>query len=252
MTCEQALEALPDFALGTLSETETAALRRHLRGCAACRADAETLDQGLVMFASVAHEVEPPPELKERVMAVLEEEWAERPERPARKPMRAVPWLAVAAVAAALVGAVAWGANQSSSAHDARSALTGYQHDADSYRRFLDALGGRDVRVAPLQASGDSLVSGTAVFYDSDEGQSWVLVLARAPGMTGKANVALSTPDGRTIKMFPMMFDERGDGSSWLVTSADISDFNSVQLTGPSGVIAHGTASQRVTEPVSS
>jgi hypothetical protein len=243
MTCEQVLDALPDYALGTLSETEAAAVRRHLRGCAACRGDAETLDQGLVMFASVAHEVQPPPELKDRVMAVLEEERAERPSPPARRRPRVVRWLAAAAVAVTLAGTVAWGTAQTMSASDANSALAGYRRDAESYHTFLHALGGKDVREARLTPAGTGLVSGTAVLYDSEVGQSWVLVLARAPGMTGKANVTLSAPDGRIINMIPMTFDVDGDASSWLVTGANIASFNAVRLTAPDGhLIASGVA----------
>jgi len=35
MSCEEVREQLPDYSLGTLSDVESAALRRHLRGCAA-------------------------------------------------------------------------------------------------------------------------------------------------------------------------------------------------------------------------
>ena len=78
MSCDAVRQQLPDYVLGTLSETETAAIRRHLRGCASCREDATELDQGVALFAGAAHVAEPPPDLKERVLAVLEEEWAER------------------------------------------------------------------------------------------------------------------------------------------------------------------------------
>src|SRR5207237_9472589 len=74
--CEQVLDRLPDHTLGTLTDEDSAAVRAHLRGCAACRSDAESLDTGLLMFASAAHDVEPPPELEERVLSVLAEEWA--------------------------------------------------------------------------------------------------------------------------------------------------------------------------------
>src|SRR6266550_2325107 len=77
MTCDEILQLLPDHALGTLSETEEAAVRRHLRGCGACRADAVALDRGVAMFASAAHATEPPPALRERVMTTLSEEWAD-------------------------------------------------------------------------------------------------------------------------------------------------------------------------------
>src|SRR4029077_14092656 len=123
-----------------------------------------------------------------------------------------------------------WGTAQTMTARDANAALSGYRQDAESYHDFLHALGGKDVREARLTPAGTSVVSGTAVLYDSEVGQSWVLVLARAPGMTGKANVTLSAPDGRIINMFPMPFDERRDGSSCLVTGANIASFNAVRL----------------------
>ena len=82
------------------------------------------------------------------------------------------------------------------------------------------------------------------MLYDSDVGQSWVLVLARRPSAAGKAFVSISAPDGsKPLKMFPIVFDERGEGSSWLVTSADISTFNHVQVRDASGtLLAEGTA----------
>jgi len=91
MKCEDVLEQLPDCTLGTPPEIEAASLRRHLRGCAACRRDAATLDQDLVMFASAAHAAEPPAELKERVLSVLAHEWAEGPARALGSQSPAVP-----------------------------------------------------------------------------------------------------------------------------------------------------------------
>jgi hypothetical protein len=56
--------------------------------------------------------------------------------------------------------------------------------------------------------------------------------------------VTISAPDGsKPLKLFPITFDERGEGSSWLVTSADISKFNHVELRDATGnVLAQGTA----------
>src|SRR5947208_7718459 len=103
MRCEEVRELLPDHALGTLDEVQATSVRRHLRGCGACRSDALALDRGVAMFASAAHELEPPAELRQRVMDVLDEEWAETPARPGRRSFRRmVPWFAVAASVIAL------------------------------------------------------------------------------------------------------------------------------------------------------
>jgi len=244
MRCEGILELLPDHALGTLSELEVAEVRRHLRGCGACRADALALDRGVAMFASAAHALEPPPELRDRVMTVLQDEWAE--ERPAapRRPRRLVRWLAVAAVVAALGGSFAWGAVQRADANRSQTALAGFREDANSYRAFLHALGGREVRVARFASTGEMPVDVTAVLYDSDRGQSWALVQVKAPGYPQRLRAQLVSASGRKITFpFPIELAPNGDGDAWLVTSTNIISFRTVQLVAPDGsVVASGTA----------
>jgi putative zinc finger protein len=223
--CEESQQFLPDYALGTLSETESAAVRRHLRGCSACRAEAADLDEGVALFAGAAHAAEPPTELKDRVMAVLEEEWVDAPARPLKVRGRfSVGWQAVAALLVVLAGLAAW-------AGVAQSKANRFRQDANNYRAFLGALGGKDVRVGRLEASPGLALEGSAVMYDSDRGQSWVLVLVRAPGLSGSASVTLQG-SGRTIELpFPLKFDPDGEGAAWLVTAADISHFDQVVLT---------------------
>jgi Putative zinc-finger len=257
MRCEDVLELLPDYTLGTPTDTEAATVRRHIRGCAACRREAETLDQGLAMFASAAHEAEPPAELKGRVMSVLADEWAEGPAESAEAPAPLIPsrprvsrLLAAAAVVLALAGSVTWGVSERTTAQHSVAALRGYQGNAEAYQRFLQALGGRDVRVARLQPQETSLVTGSAVLYDSDTGQSWVLVLARASGPHQRMTVTLSSASGRTIRLGEMRFDAHGDGSIWLVTSANLAQFRVVRLTDLHGVLeASGSAPPPGTSP---
>src|SRR5207253_10720202 len=146
MTCEEIREQLPDYSLGTLSDVEAASIRRHLRGCTACRADATKLDEGVALFTGVAHAMEPPPDLKDKVMSVLAEEWKEAPApRVSIRHLGVRTWLAVAAVAVLLAGALTWGGiAQTNASH--------FHTDALSYRQFLHALGGQDVRTATLSA----------------------------------------------------------------------------------------------------
>jgi hypothetical protein len=196
------------------------------------------------MFASAAHEVEPPPELEDRVLSVLAEEWAEVPQITRRSRRSVAPWLALAACLALLAGALAWGAGAQRSANRSQTAFASIKDDARAYQGFLHSLGGKAVRTATLTPQPGSAVTGTAVLYDSDVGQSWVLVLARQPVASGKAFVTINSPDGgKPLRMFPIQFDERGEGSTWLVTSADISAFNHVQLWDANGtLLAQGTA----------
>ena len=185
--------------------------------------------------------MEPPSDLKAKVMNVLAEEWQETP-APRSAGLRHLSvrgWLAVAAVAAVLAGSLAWGAvGQSNSGR--------FQGDALSYRQFLHALGGRDVRTATLSGSGAQVIEGSAVLYDSDKGQSWILVMARAPGYSGSLNVTVSAPDGRSIDLRSIQIGTDGEGSTWLVTAADISSFRTVRVADQTGkVLASGTVVER-------
>jgi hypothetical protein len=239
VNCDELREQLPDYTLHTLTETEMAAVARHLRGCGGCRADAARLDEGVSLFASAAHAAEPPPDLKPRVMAALADEWTD----PAARPEPAtsfrqgfvwrrfsVGWLAVAASVVLLAAAVGWGA-----IGQARAGR--YERDAQAYEQFLHALGGRAVRVATVSSSSSIVLDGSAVLYDSDRGQSWALVILRAPGSTGPIGIRITAPGGRAIDMRPIKLDEEGEGSSWLITSTDISAFSRVTLYGPNGSI---------------
>jgi hypothetical protein len=244
--CEDVLLVLPDHALGTLSETEEAAVRRHLRGCGACRADALALDRGVAMFASAAHAAEPPPELRERVMGALADEWADadRSRREASGSDRGRPrtaivrWLAVAAVVVALGGAVAWGTIEHAHASHTSRQLASATEDATSYRRFLAALGGKEVRVAKLHPSTSVHVGGTAILYDSDRHESWGLVEINAPGFRQPLTVTLVSSAGETIELpFPVELDGDGHGTGWLATAADISTFHTIRVLAPNGTL---------------
>ena len=79
--------------------------------------------------------------------------------------------------------------------------------------------------------------------YDSDKGQSWIMVLAHATGFSDPVTVTLQAPGGREITVpFPLKFDSSGEGWTAMVTGANVSSFNHIVLTGANGrVVAQGT-----------
>lgn len=233
MTCEAVREQLAEHLLGTLDPSLDAQVRVHTHGCAACRREMTALAEGVSTFARAAHEIEPPQDLRDRVIGVLQEEWADVPEQPSRRPVRR--WLAAVAAASAILASLAWGISQSSRAER-------YEVVAAKYERFLDALGGRAVRVGVLDAEEPQQIEGSVVVYDSNVGQSWVLVLVRAPGLEGEAGVTLSSASGRKIDMHPLTFDEGGEASTWLVTGSALDSFDTVTVWQPRGhVLAQAT-----------
>jgi hypothetical protein len=231
VTCDEVRELLPEHVLGTLEGPEDLEVRRHLRGCAGCRREMAALGDGVASFARAAHEGTPPPELQGRVMTVLQQEWRDTSAaQPSTRGGRWVGWVAGAAAALVVVAALAWGGSQAHRADVASGA-------ASSYSRLLNTLGGKEFRIGQLRPATQQPVGGSVVLYDSHEGQSWGVVLVRAPGMTGTATVTLEAPDGGAIAVHPLEFQTDGDAATWIVTSADLTSFNRVTVTAADGTV---------------
>jgi hypothetical protein len=234
VTCDEVRDQLGDHLLGTLDEVTDAAVRSHLRSCGACRRDLAAMAEGIETFSRAAHEVEPPAGVRDRVLGSIAEEWSETPPRTERRrPART--WIATAVAAAAVLASLGWGASQARVADR-------YEESASKYLAFLHALGGKNVRVGVIRPTGATQITGSAVLYDSDVQQSWVLILVRAPGMSGEANVRLTSDSGRTIEMHPLDFAEGGESSSWLVTSSNLQPFDRVTITAPGGAVLAAAA----------
>lgn len=237
MTCDEVRDRLSEHALGTLDETEDLRIRRHLRGCAQCRREFAVIGEGLTMFAAAAHDREPPPELHDRVLGVLADEWRQDRVEVRDRPRRASAWLVAAAACLALIVVAAWGVGARG---DGRAAFA----DAASYHRLLDILGGEEFRVAALEPSGPARIDGSVVLYDSSVEQSWGVVLIRAPDLTGTLNVTLHAADGRSVELHEAELED-GQAATWLVTSEDLHAFDHLTISAPDGTtLATATITQ--------
>ena len=227
-TCENVRAQLPDFVLGSSESRDDLDIRRHLRGCAACRRELDALREGLGIFASTL-ERSAPPELRDRVMDVLSEEWTEagvpsRSREPASRGWR----IALAASLALAVVAGAFGLLQLGRARDAT-------RDATSFQTLLATLGGTGFRVGTLEAESGTPVEGSVVAYESSNDQSFVVVFVRTPDVTGDGSLLVSRSDGTTWAPGPIEFDGDGDAAEWWVTDRSIASMTGLTVRAPDG-----------------
>ena len=234
MTCDEVRELLPEHLLGTLEGPEDLEVRRHLRGCGGCRSEMTALSEGVEWFARAAHDRTPPPELHDRVVTTLEQEWRDAD---AAQPMaQRARWIGRAAAVAAIAITLGWGLSQTHRANIAAS-------DAASYHNVLDTLGGKEFRIGTLDSHVAHPLEGSVVLYDSHQGQSWGIVLVRAPGVSGTATVTFSSSSGdsgvdrTTIDAGKLTFQPDGDAATWLVTSSDLTPFDRVTVTAEDGTV---------------
>ncbi len=107
-------EDLAAFLLGALDEDEAREMERHLAGCAVCQSDERWLRAAIDVLPASVEQVDPPPELRKRLMATVRDEaaaeGARRRERD-RKPQRRLgfvlrPAAALAGVALIVLGGI--------------------------------------------------------------------------------------------------------------------------------------------------
>jgi hypothetical protein len=228
VTCDEVRELLPEHLLGSLEGPEDLEIRRHLRACAGCRAEMTALADGVASFARAAHDRTPPEELRDRVMTTLEQEWHDVDEQTSAHSRAS--WIGRAAAVVIVVASLTFAAAQTQRANVAAA-------DADSYSRLLSTLGGKEFRIGELDAATTRALEGSVVLYDSHQDQSWGIVLVRAPGQTGKADVTLAAPDGRTIDAGSLEFQTDGDAATWIVTSSDLTPFDRLTITAEDGTV---------------
>jgi putative zinc finger protein len=234
VTCDDVRTLLPEHAVGSLDVEQDAEVRRHLRGCAACRGEASALEEGVGVFAATL--VRPAPtELHDRVRTVLAEEWAEGRPAPGAGRRRA-PLLAAAAVAAVLA-ATAVAVVQTGRAEDLAT-------DAAGYRTVLATLGGTGFRVGSLEPAGSTPVEGSVVAYESSHDQSFVVVFVRTPEIAGEGRLVASRSDGTSWNAGPIEFDGDGDADTWWVTDRTITTMTGLRVLAPDGSLL-ATASLR-------
>jgi hypothetical protein len=228
-TCDDVRPLLPEFALGTAAEPDDLVVRRHLRGCASCRRELEALQDGLGVFGSTL-ERPAPPELHDRVMTVLADEWVEEPPTRGRTLSPRAWRIAIAASLALAFAAAAFGAIQLGRARVASA-------DATSYRTVLATLGGTGFKVGALEAATATPVAGSVVAYESSHDQSFVVVFVRTPKLTGHGSLRVSRNDGTTWDPGPIEFDGDGDAAVWWVTDRNIDSMTGLTISAPDGSV---------------
>jgi hypothetical protein len=180
VNCVAVRERLPEHVLSLSAPRERPAVDRHLAGCAACRKEAEELEQAGGILAMTAPAVELPDDLGERIVATVR---GRAHASPALRRRLRVTAVAASLAAVIAVGGLGWGAVMADRADEAerRAAL------ADRDRRSAEATE-RLLRDAYVFGPRDALVAASLASQDGGRGQGWAFVLTRS----GQADLVLT------------------------------------------------------------
>jgi predicted anti-sigma-YlaC factor YlaD len=214
LDCQTAQDLIPASLLGVLAADEQLALRDHLRACAACRAEVDSLRVGTEWLGLAAPDAgAPSARVKQRVLDRIHE--TARPRAVAQpKSRRAITWrwAAVFASAAALVLIVGWAASFVS----LRNQLNQQQARLDRLTRIQVALQQfmltDNIQTVPVTLA-DPAGSATAALYVSEN--KVAMSVTGLPPLEGNSVYQCWWGDPQTGELVPgttFKVDENGAG----------------------------------------
>ena len=198
-------EDVASYALGALPAEEVRGFERHLSHCELCQTDLESLRPAVDALPMSVESVEPPPELRRRIMAEVDADVkrrraAARADRGSRFAFRPLP--AMAAACALLVGGVAVGV-----------AVNDEPRERSRVVRSADAPRGTS---AKLEVRGGN---GTLVVDD----------MPKAP--VGRVYQVWLRRPGGSPEPTDALFEVRRDGKAKVAVPGDLDDVQQVLVT---------------------
>ena len=175
LTHEEVLDELPGYLLGEFDGGACTVLEAHLARCPRCRMEYDRQAEVLGRLGTLAAPAAPPPELRDRVLAQLDETAEPRPVF--RQPVRPVRWMRPLLVAAAVIVLVMGGS------------LAYLYRDLDQTRAALAAERSRDAEARGILAEPSAtipLVAGSGAdaygtLYLAPDGSQAVMVIDKIP-----------------------------------------------------------------------
>jgi Putative zinc-finger len=218
LTCGEARELIPDLALGTLSGDDRALVLDHLGTCNSCGTEAVDLAAVIDDLLKLAPHIDPPGGFESKVLARMAAADAVAQRRSAWRRPRVL--IGSAAAAVVVVGAL------SGAIIATRGRTSGLD---EQYVQTIRALGGQELRAAPLSAGGAPW--GQAFVYRGKS--SWVFVSMSWDVPDGDYHIVLDRSDGPSATVARIRL-VRGQGSVGM-TVGDTRTVTLVRVVDPAG-----------------
>jgi anti-sigma-K factor RskA len=189
-------EDLAAYLLGALSPAEVGEFESHLAGCASCQVEERWLRGAVETLSSSVEQIEPPPELRKRLLGTIRAEAsADRGADRARKPRLRWNLLLRPATALAAVAILAAG-------------LAGYLISDDGTAPTASTVAARGTAAAPgaggsVWRSGDAAVLRVTGLPPQRRGHVYEVWLARDEGTVEPSSLFVVRPDGTGSAAIP-------------------------------------------------
>ncbi len=240
-TCKMLVDLLPGTALDVLLAEERLEVQAHVATCSRCAAELAELEEAAAVLAAGVPQVEPPADLKGRVLAAAREERAD-----AHPPQRARPrllpawrrvtpmWGAVAAAVVVSVGSLTWAASLQSQVATLSAQAQVAQAErqkAASYDAVVSVLASNQLAVRSLTPVSTGVPATGTVWLDPSSGSGMIMVRGLPQLLPGRA-WQLWFVRGSTRESGGMLWtDKSGTGYTLIKVPRDLDNYESLGIT---------------------
>ena len=197
---------LPLYAMGAVDGEERDELERHLVDCLSCRRDLLALERDLGTLAEAPGPMEPPPEIRERLLRAVS---TRAGEAEASERFSTLRWSSLVGIAAAILLLLAGGLWLQT-----REAARGLRIERD---RLVRELAAAEDRIESLERQQTALVRELQTLRDPSSEHVLLAGLDTAPGASGRTVVS---PDGDSARFYAFGLPdlpEEEDYELWLI-----------------------------------
>ncbi len=241
--CEEVVNLAAGYALDALDDDERRLVEEHVERCPNCAEALDRMSEGAGALALGVPQLDPPPELRQRLRAAVQAERQESPPRAAAAPASARSrvrsfrprlspvWGAVAAAIVVSAGSLVWAASLQHQVTNLASQAQVASVKADRYDHVVKVLASTQLSVRPLWAAGndDGQAHGT-IYLDpsSNSGMLMVHGLWPKPGYGWQIWFVRGT---ERVSGGMVWTDDSGTGYAMIKCPGDLQTFESVGLT---------------------
>jgi hypothetical protein len=212
-------------------------VERHARLCPPCARTVDDLRAAAAALGSGVPLVDPPPELRRRVLAAAHAEpastgrWARRvwPLGPAGAP--AVAWGAVAASTVIAVASLAWTASLERQVASLESEVGASSERAARYDRVVQMLGSHQIAVRQLTPTVQTMRAGGMVYLDPVSGSGMVAIHDLPQPPPGRAWQLWFLRGNDRISGGMLWPDNRGNCYAMVAVPPDVDSFDAIGVT---------------------
>jgi len=241
MTCAEFLDAAAGVVLDAADAEEVERVEEHATTCPECAGLLDDFKRIAAALGASAPQVEPPSELRGRVLGAVAQEprklaiprrlWP----RELRRPRISAAWLVAAASILLSVGALAWGYTLQTQITALQNQATVASDRAERADNLVQVLASDRLAIRPLRPVVQSLPSRGMVYLDPSSGTG-MLTCHNMPALEqGHAYQVWFVRGSERISAGLLWPDRDGNGYTLIHVPVDLQSFDSIGLTDEPG-----------------